>query len=64
MECSGVKEVVPAGSYALKVQEMTLDTIKGDMKMIEEGINLSNSAKKENCLAKVGASLALGIRPL
>jgi len=40
---------------------MTNDTLKGDMKMIEQGINLSNSAKKENCLAKVGASMKLGI---
>ena len=34
------------------------------MKMLEQGINLSNKAKKENCLAKVGASMALGIKPV
>lgn len=43
---------------------MSLETLKGDMKMIERGINLSNNAKKENCLARVGASLSLGIKPV
>jgi hypothetical protein len=34
------------------------------MNMLEHGINLSNRAKKENCLSKVGASLSLGIKPI
>ena len=33
------------------------------MKLLEQGINLSNHAKKENCLARVGASIALGVKP-
>ena len=44
--------------------DMTIGTLREDMKMIEEGINLSNVAKKENCLAKVGASIRLGLKPL
>ena len=64
MQCSGVKDVILAGAHALKVLDMTLGTIKGDMKMLEQGINLSNKAKKENCLAKVGASMALGVKPV
>lgn len=45
----------------MALREMTKETLRGDMQMIEQGINLSNRAKKENCLAKVGASIALGI---
>ena len=61
--CSGIKEVIPAGAHALGVSGMTLSTIQGDMRMLEQGINLSNSAKKENCLARVGASMKLGVKP-
>ena len=46
----------------MALREMTKDTLRGDMHMLEQGINLSNRAKKENCLAKVGASIALGIQ--
>ena len=62
--CSGVKQVAPNGSIKLRLGEMSLGTIKGDMKMIEQGINMSNRAKKENILAKVGASHTLGVKPV
>lgn len=43
---------------------MNTQTLRNDMKIIESGINLSNMAKKENCLAKVGASITLGLKPI
>ena len=43
---------------------MTTETVKSDMKMLDEGINLSNKAKKENCLAKVGASMLFDVKPV
>ena len=62
-ECSGVYEKLPAGANMLTLQNMSLESLRDDMKMLETGINLSNRAKKENCLAKVGASMILGIKP-
>ena len=62
--CSGVKTKALPGSSSMALQNMTVDTLRGDMSMLELGINLSNRAKKENCLAKVGASMQLGIKPI
>ena len=62
--CSGVKEIVHPGAVKLSLTNMTTDTIRDDMKMLDHGINLSNKAKKENCLAKVGASLVMNVKPV
>ena len=38
----------------VKVNEMNVNMLRKEMKFLEDGINLSNKAKKENTLAKVG----------
>lgn len=60
--CTGVKAKNPIEKLSL--QQMSIQTIRSDMKVLEDGIHLSNKAKKENCLAKVGASMTLGIKPI
>ena len=59
--CSGLKEKEPV--RMLKLGEMSTGSMRQDMKMLESGINLSNKAKKENVLSKVGASITLGLKP-
>ena len=59
--CTGIKE--KPSVVSLTLNQMSTQTLRSDMKILESGINLSNKAKKENCLAKVGASIALGLKP-
>ena len=47
---------MPIGKSFTKISEMSVNMLRSEMQLIEEGINLSNKAKKENILAKVGAS--------
>ena len=54
--CDGIRQKVPIGKSFTKISEMSVNMLRSEMRLIEEGINLSNKAKKENILAKVGAS--------
>ena len=57
--CSGVKEPEQIGNSMVKVGEMNVNMLRKEMKFLEDGINLSNKAKKENTLAKVGITNGL-----
>lgn len=38
----------------LPMKEMSVEVLRKDMQMLEKGINLSNTAKRDNCItAKV-----------
>ena len=47
------------GGKKLKVSEMSLTGLRKEMKFLEDGINLSNKAKKDNTLAKAGINNGL-----
>ena len=57
--CSGIKEKVVVGQSKLLVSDMTLPGLRQEMKFLEDGINLSNKAKKENTLARAGIAEGL-----
>ena len=52
--CCGVKEPEQIGEKLIRVNEMNVNLLRKEMKFLEDGINLSNKAKKENTLAKAG----------
>ena len=54
-----MKEKEKLGAAMVRVEDMTTGMLRKEMKMIEEGINLSNLAKKESLLSRVGHSLTI-----
>ena len=54
-----MKESERIGRAKLPVAEMNLSMLRNEMKFLEDGINLSNKAKKENTLAKAGITNVL-----
>ena len=57
--CSGVKETEQVGRIKLRVNEMNVTGLRKEMKFLEDGINLSNKAKKDNTLARAGIANGL-----
>jgi len=46
--CDGVRSTEFDANKKMLMSEMTLNTLRKDMSMLEKGINLSNSSKKKN----------------